>query len=570
MIVCYNHIKGILFFVLSSFFVQGFSQTTYTEFFDTVPNGSKQIVFTQLLPTDEGDSIYILSINNRRYFGDLDTAISPIYESNNGVLTLVGWDTNVYYPVDSTGYGSLIAKCDTASLTCDTAGFYTRNAYEIRSTPVKLLDYSSTQLLAIVDYTQRFPDNRIGIDSNVFFYIDKKTLAIDSSKTFTMGEMPAISRFVLRDAVINPQTGRVFLSGWILFEKDGIGLQGVVIKLDHNLNIQSYKAFYPPEDFAGIDHIALKNNMLYFYGDRRENFPESSSDMARSHFLGVIDVTTDSLLSLTPSFEQWSTQMYSFINSAQSILLNPSSDTLFTLSRNLSVIKPEVSATGATGIPILTAYNSLGQELWNMKYEFDDPSHDTVYDYFPKVFNFTADSNIFILGLRLTAPRDSRFDFFTMVVDKNDGSLIHSHIYEDSPDLWDKQYMAGSLLLSNGNILTGGYLSSSSMVGFLQKYNSKGCRGYCIEQDTTGIRQFSPPQVTAFHYPNPARENLHFSGINNCDGCKIQFFDISGKLTLETRYEKTVTVANLSKGLHLLRVVNQNGEVVYTGKSIIK
>lgn len=50
MIVIRNIIKGIIFFALSSFYLQGFNQTNYIEFFDTVPNGSKQIAFSDLLP----------------------------------------------------------------------------------------------------------------------------------------------------------------------------------------------------------------------------------------------------------------------------------------------------------------------------------------------------------------------------------------------------------------------------------------------------------------------------------------------------------------------------------------
>lgn len=290
-----------------------------------------------------------------------------------------------------------------------------------------------------------------------------------------------------------------------------------------------------------------------------------------AHFLGIMDVSQDSVILLDPSLKQWSTEMYRFINAAESLLDDPGSKVFFTLSRSISLITPSVAASGIVGNPLLTAYDTSGAELWDMKYDFGKPSQDTVYDYFPTVFNFTADSNLFILGLRFTAPRDFRMDFFTLVVDRENGELLHSQVYEDPQELADKQYFAGSVLLSNGDILTGGYLSLSSPMGFLQKYNLKGCRrGNCIEQDTTGIRQFSRPEETASHYPNPAVQNITFSGSTDCSNCEIQFYDVSGKLNAEIPYQKTVPVSGLVKGLHLLRVVNPKGESVYTGKSIIK
>lgn len=361
------------------------------------------------------------------------------------------------------------------------------------------------------------------------------------------------------------------MSGWIRFKPMLGGAQGIIIELDETLKIINYKTFYSNEDQCIINKLVIKGTKLYFYGERLENYLDRPDLVVAAQFLGVLNLVDDSLLTLTPSFEQWSTQRYRFIYSVESLLDDPGSKILYTLSRSISLITPSVAASGIVGTPLLTAYDTSGLELWDMKYDLGKPSQDTVYDYFPTVFNYTADSNIFILGLRLTAPRDFRMDFFTLVVDRENGELLHSQAYEDPKELTNKQYFAESVPLSNGDILTGGYLSFSSPTGFLQKYNRKGCRrGNCIEQDTTGIRQFSRPEETASHYPNPAVQNITFSGITNCSDCQIQFFDISGKLKAEMPYQKTVPVAGMTKGIHLLRVVNPKGRPVYTGKSIIQ
>lgn len=136
------------------------------ELFDTVPGGSKQIAFADLLLNEKGDSVFVLSHNNRRHYGELDTTIRPIY--GEGIFDIIGYDTIPYYPVDSISYGNLIARCDTGNLECDTFQFFNHRPNETFSKPIKILNKSDSHLL-IMNYNRDSIPNHKRQYNTLFF-----------------------------------------------------------------------------------------------------------------------------------------------------------------------------------------------------------------------------------------------------------------------------------------------------------------------------------------------------------------------------------------------------------------
>ncbi|MBO4574321.1 MAG: T9SS type A sorting domain-containing protein [Bacteroidales bacterium] len=62
-------------------------------------------------------------------------------------------------------------------------------------------------------------------------------------------------------------------------------------------------------------------------------------------------------------------------------------------------------------------------------------------------------------------------------------------------------------------------------------------------------------------YPNPAKNVIHFEGVdeNNCDA--IVVYDLTGKAVRQYRYSNELNVADLSNGAYLIRAVDKNGAV---------
>jgi hypothetical protein len=70
-------------------------------------------------------------------------------------------------------------------------------------------------------------------------------------------------------------------------------------------------------------------------------------------------------------------------------------------------------------------------------------------------------------------------------------------------------------------------------------------------------------------YPNPFNNVLHVKG-NSCTNMFIQFWNLSGKLSMTTKIDDTgkVNTQQLEQGMYTYKIITTNGEVITTGKVV--
>jgi photosystem II stability/assembly factor-like uncharacterized protein len=81
---------------------------------------------------------------------------------------------------------------------------------------------------------------------------------------------------------------------------------------------------------------------------------------------------------------------------------------------------------------------------------------------------------------------------------------------------------------------------------------------------TSGIKKVSNSDLSARLFPNPAKDELHFTGLigtSNLDKCQIQVYNIQGQLVLEAilhSADPTLSIRNLEKGSYTVILQKEN------------
>ncbi len=145
--------------------------------------------------------------------------------------------------------------------------------------------------------------------------------------------------------------------------------------------------------------------------------------------------------------------------------------------------------------------------------------------------------------------------------------------------VWRACTWVGIPLLENGQTL----LSSETKVRIRVKKPLENY-GYLISDTLNATRPmysvYIDPSITSIQnqemtevsvYPNPAETNLTFQLNGNTETCKIEIFDITGKVHKSTNVNgasKTIDVSDLSKGVYLYYIYNRDGSRLLRGKFV--
>jgi hypothetical protein len=81
-----------------------------------------------------------------------------------------------------------------------------------------------------------------------------------------------------------------------------------------------------------------------------------------------------------------------------------------------------------------------------------------------------------------------------------------------------------------------------------------------------GVQENSTQDVIAV-YPNPASTTIHITGLDR--GASIALYDLTGRKVMQTAFTQELSVGQLSPGLYLLSVTNEEG-MVFNKKICIK
>jgi uncharacterized delta-60 repeat protein len=106
---------------------------------------------------------------------------------------------------------------------------------------------------------------------------------------------------------------------------------------------------------------------------------------------------------------------------------------------------------------------------------------------------------------------------------------------------------------ADGKILVGGWYTNykeDNSSAFLIKLHTE------TSLSTTSFDTEKPFVI----YPNPAQEVLHLQTNNFTSIKAIKIYDLQGKVVLQDTNE-TINISNLSKGLYIIKITNENGEV---------
>lgn len=143
-------------------------------------------------------------------------------------------------------------------------------------------------------------------------------------------------------------------------------------------------------------------------------------------------------------------------------------------------------------------------------------------------------------------------DTLTLIVEKS-GILISSKavIWSSSDTLIAKIDSNGSLMaLSEGVVtISGTSKTDSSIIG---KVVLTIIRTNSIDQEIGAVRV----------HPNPTHSHLHITDIGNTVK-NVILMDLSGSILYEQNRAGTIDISNISRGLKLLKITAQNGEVNY-------
>jgi len=69
-------------------------------------------------------------------------------------------------------------------------------------------------------------------------------------------------------------------------------------------------------------------------------------------------------------------------------------------------------------------------------------------------------------------------------------------------------------------------------------------------------------------YPNPAGNVLHIDGVDSDDCSQVLIYDVTGRLVMEAQYQNELNISELSNGIYVLRLMDENGNSL-TSKFVV-
>ena len=539
--------KCICLFILvaGSCVVNAQEPSYYYELEDTTNIGIRKVIkFMDIEKNKKGDSIYALGINRIDYID--------------------GWK-----------YGFLIAKCDTQTLTCDTAEHWWYRGklpFFTYYYPDNISLYENNRIIASVKTVYWGMGEYEKYGETEFHVINPSTLRADS--TFKIKHYEDSLFFGIANNDIQYLNKRSFIiSGWSYRDTTGDDRPGILIKYNEDLEVEWHRWFYINGKNANIRYIDRLNDRIIVYGNRFEYHPEhyAQNQSLRTLFIGAYDIQTGDEL-----WRKTFDRKFISANRASMLICDEANDRFYFAVR--SRLKPIHSTPyrpdlGLYGKTQLNAYDKDGNELWSKMYDTASK-----IDYHTQTISFDSDSNIVSVGILEDKGLNSDYYLerqgYTQKWDRNTGEEIHFKAFEKNWSWDQKSFMAGIIPLETGSFITGGYVNYyQSRKAFLRKFNQHGCQqpGDCYGEPPLAVEVVPEQPDETKVFPNPATDQIRISRPAQSQPKNYRLISINVKEIKNGRLnspEENIEVSDLTSGVYLLIVESEKEQ--FTEKIMIK